>query len=117
LEIIFAIGPKTFFVSGGKDAEGLLKKVIDASAAAPEKAVPPMQMTIAVLPILKFYRSVDDNPMVAGLIASLEQSGNDRVTILSEAGARSSTTRIEVQEGVIRAIGEGAKAAGAARGR
>jgi hypothetical protein len=76
-----------------------------------------MQMTIAVLPILKFYRSVDDNPMVAGLIASLEQTGNDRVTILSEAGARSSTTRIEMQEGVIRAIGEGAKAAGAARGR
>ena len=53
--------------------------------------------------------------MVAGLIASLEQSGNDRVTILSEAGARSSTARVEVQEGVIRAIGEGAKAAGAAR--
>ena len=117
LEIIFAIGPKRFFVCGGKDAEGLLKKVIDASAAAPEKSVPPMQMTIAVLPILKFYRSVDDNPMVAGLIASLEQSGNDRVTILSEAAARSSTTRIEVQEGVIRAMGEGAKAAGAARGR
>jgi hypothetical protein len=117
LEIIVAIAPKRFFVSGGKDAEGLLKKVVDASAAAPEKPVPPMQMTISMLPILKFYRSVDDNPMVAGLIASLEQSGNDRVTILSEAGARSSTARIEVQEGVIRAIGEGAKAAGAARGR
>jgi len=117
LEIIFAVAPKRFFVAGGKDAEGLLKKVVDASAAAPEKSVPPMQMTIAVLPILKFYRSVDDNPMVAGLIASLEQTGNDRVTILSEAGARSSTTRVEVQEGVIRAAGEGAKAAGAARGR
>jgi hypothetical protein len=115
LEIIFAVGPSRFFVCGGKDAEGLLKKVIDASAATPEKTVPPMQMNIAVLPILKFYRSVDDNPMVAGLIASLEQTGNDRVTILSEAGARSSTTRIEVQEGVIRAIGEGAKAAGVAR--
>ena len=49
LEIIVAVAPKRFFVSGGKDAEGLLKKVVDASAAAPEKAVPPMQMTISVL--------------------------------------------------------------------
>jgi hypothetical protein len=117
LEVIFAIGAKRFFVTGGKDAEGLLKKVLDSSAAASEKPVPPMQMTISALPILKFIRSIDDNPMVAGLIGSLEQSGNDRITILSQAGERSSTTRIEVQEGVIRAIGEGAKAAGAARGR
>jgi len=117
LEIIFAVGANRFLVSGGKDAEGLLKKVLDASAAAPEKSVPPMQMNIAALPILKFYRSVDDNPLVAGLITSLEQSGNDRITILSEAGARSSTTRIEVQEGVIRAIGEGVKAAGVGRRR
>jgi hypothetical protein len=117
LEIIFAVGANRFFVSGGKDAEGLLKKVLDASAAAPEKSVPPMQMNIAALPMLKFYRSVDDNPLVNGLIASLEQSGNDRITILSEAGARSINYRVEIQEGVIRAIGEGAKAAGVAHRR
>jgi hypothetical protein len=112
LEIIVGIGPQSIFVSGGKEAEGLLKKVLETSAADADKVVPPGQVNIALLPILKFYRSVDDNPIVTGLIAKLEQSGSDRITIVNQAAARSNTTRVEVQEGLIKAIGEGAKALG-----
>jgi hypothetical protein len=113
LEIFFGIGPKSFYISGGKGAEALLKKAIDRSAAAGEKSVPPMQMNVSLLPILKFYKSVDDNPIVNGLIPALEQAGNDRLTIVSKAGQRSATTRIEIQEGIIQAIGQVAKALGA----
>jgi hypothetical protein len=117
LEIVVGIGPKSVFVSGGKGAEALLKKVLDRSAAEKDKTVPPLQLNIALLPILKFYKSVDDNPIVAGLISALEQSSSDRITITSEAGARNSTTRIEIQEGVIKAIGGAAKAFGAGYNR
>jgi hypothetical protein len=114
LEILIGIGPNSVLVSGGKDAEGLLKKVLDGSAAEKDKAVPPAQLKIALLPILKFYKSVDDNPIVGGLINRLEQTGNDQITMVSTAGPRDSTMRLEVQEGLIQAIGEAAKALGAA---
>ncbi len=113
LEIVVGIGPKSVIVTGGKDPEGLLKKILDGSAAAPNKAVPPMQINVALLPILKFYQSVDNNPIVAGIIASLEQGGGDRIVITSQAGPRSSTARVEIQEGIIKAAGEAAKAFGA----
>jgi len=113
LEIVVGIGPKSIIVTGGKDAEGLLKKILDGSAAQASKPVLPMQINVALLPILKFYQSVDDNPIVAGVIASLEQGGGDRIIITSRAGQRSSTGRIEIQEGIIRAAGEAAKAFGA----
>jgi hypothetical protein len=117
LEIIVGIGPQSVMFSGGKDAEGLLKKAVDRSASEREKTMPPAHINIALLPILKFYKSVDDNPIVNGLIASLEQSGNDKIVISSEAGPRSSLTHIEIQEGIVKAGGEAAKALGAGANR
>jgi len=53
--------------------------------------------------------SVDDNPIVNQLLGTLERSGNDRVMLTNEASPRTSTTRLEIQEGVIKAIGSGMK--------
>ena len=113
LEILAAFGPKSFMISGGKDAEGLLKKIVDGSSAAKGKDVPAGQLSVSLLPILKFYRSVDDNPIVGGLISKVEQVGNDKLTLTSQAGQRDSKIHLEIQEGLIRAIGEAAKAFGA----
>jgi hypothetical protein len=114
LEIIVGVGPKSVYVTGGKDAEALLKKVIDQSAQQANKAVRPAEFIVSLLPILRFAKSMHEHPVLNGIVASLEQTGNDRVSILSEPGQRTSISRIEVQEGVIRAIGEAAKGAGAA---
>ena len=64
-----------------------------------------------MLPIAKFVKSLDENPNVNSVITSLEQSGNDRVTVTNKPDTRSSTTRIEIQEGVIKAVGAFAKRA------
>jgi hypothetical protein len=106
LEVTIGTGKNSFFVSVGKDSEALLKKVIDKNAAEASKTVPPMQLNVSLLPILKYYSSVDDNPLVAGLVATLEQEGNDKLIITSTAGPRSTTTRIEIQEGLVRVIGD-----------
>ena len=113
LEVIVGIGPKSVMITGGKDAEGLLKKIVDGCKAQAGKPVQPMQINVSLLPILKFSQSVDNNPIVATVIASLEQGGGDRISITSQATPRSSTGRLEIQQGVIRAIGEAAKAFGA----
>jgi hypothetical protein len=109
LDIILGIGAKSIYLSAGKNAEGLLKKVIDQSAQSAEKPVPAMQLNVAVLPILKFMASVDENPMLPGLIAALEKSGSDKLLITSQGSARGSSMRIEVQEGLLKLIGEAVK--------
>ncbi len=114
LEIIVGVGPQSVYVTGGKDAEALLKKVIDQSAQQNAKPVRPFEMVVSLLPILRFAKSMHEHPLLNGIVASLEQSGNDHVSIVSDPGQRTSIMRIEVQDGVIRAIGEGAKGAGAA---
>jgi hypothetical protein len=111
LDIVLGIGAKSVYISAGKNAESLLKKVIDQSAQGAEKTVPAMQMNVAVLPILKFMATVDENPMLPGLIATLEKSGNDKVLITSQGTERGSSMRIEVQEGLLKLIGEAVKQA------
>ncbi len=111
LEIIVGISPTSVIFAGGKDAESLLRKVLDSSAQNRDKAVLPVQVNVAVLPIAKFVRSLDENPNVNSVITTLEQTGNDRVTVTSTPAPRSSTTRIEIQEGVLKAVGAVAKKA------
>jgi hypothetical protein len=109
LEIIIGIGPKSVLIAGGKDAQELLRKIVDRSAQAKNTVTLPAQVNVGVLPILKFLKSFDDGKDVkeglGNLIATLEQAGNDHVTVTSKAMPRSNTTRVEVQEGVITAIG------------
>ena len=113
LEIIVGIAPKSVIVAGGKNAEGLLKSVVDRSAQEREKSIAPFQLSVSLLPILKFSQSINNNPIVSRMIMALEQGGNDQINITSQAAATSSTMRIEIQEGIIRAGGEAAKTAGA----
>jgi hypothetical protein len=109
-EFIVATGKTSAYLAAGKDCEAFLKKMIDRCAAEANKPVSPVQVTVAVLPILKFAEAqAGDNPLLGGLIASLEQDSADKLLIRSSVGPRSVTTRIEVQEGIIRVIGEGVK--------
>jgi hypothetical protein len=107
LEVMLGTGKNSFFVSLGKDSESLLKKVIDRNSSSAGTAVPPFQLNVALLPILKSYSSVDaGNPIVAGLVSTLEQEGGDKLIVVNSVGPRSSTFHIEVQEGLVRVIGD-----------
>lgn len=116
INIVLGTGPKSIYLAFGKDAEGLLKKMIDQVSQQGPTAVPPSQLNVALLPILKFAASVDDNPIVPALVSVVEKSGKDKITIVTEIKSRGSNTRILVEEGVLQAIGEGVKQAGLANG-
>lgn len=114
LQFVVASGKNSFYVAAGKDYEGVLKKVIDRSSAQSSQPAQPFQMTVAVLPIVKFYQSIDpDNPLaagiVAGLISSLEQEGGDKLLVQGTAAPKGMNVRVEVQEGIIRTVGEAVK--------
>lgn len=112
LNFVVGTGPKSVYVAFGKDAEGLLKKVIDQVTQKGPAAVPPSQFNVALLPILKFAASVDDNPIVPELVSVLEKNGKDKITVVTEPRPRGSNTRILVEEGVLELIGAAVKKTG-----
>ena len=114
LNFVIGTGSKSVYAAFGKDAEGLLKRMVDQVKQGGGKAVPPSQFNVSVLPILKFAASVDDNPIVPKLVEALEKSGKDKITAVTEARPNGANTRIQVEEGVLQLIGEAAKASGLA---
>ena len=112
VNLVVGTGPKSVYVAFGKDAEGLLKKMIDQVTQKGPSDVPPSQLNVALLPILKFAASVDDNPIVPALVSVLEKSGKDKITVVTEPRPRGSNTRILVEEGLLQLIGEGVKQSG-----
>jgi hypothetical protein len=114
MNIVLGTSPNSAYLAFGKDGQGLIKKVMDSSGTLADKETLPMQLHVAVLPILKFAQSVDDNPVVPALVSTLEKAGNDKVSLTSTATGRGSTGRFEIGEGVLQVIGEAVKAFGGA---
>ncbi len=112
LDLIVGIGPNSLYLAAGRDAASELKQVIDASKAAPEKAISPAKVTVALEPILKMVAELADDDsarQIAGMMAlTLSQSPDkDRVTMETRPIPNGSMTRITLEEGVLRIIGTG----------
>ena len=111
VEIAVGFGMKSFYIAFGKNPVATLKQVIDKSAGSPDKSVRPVQITVALLPILKFAASVSEDPIVGMMVEALESTpDNDKIRISSHAIQLGGTTRVELDEGVLQLIGVGVKA-------
>ena len=112
LEIVIGTGKSSVFVGVGDDTITLLKEVIDNSIANGNKAVPPMQFSLSIRPILKFAASVENNPQIAALAAAAEAvEGNDHITVTAKPIERGLSYRLEIEEGILKIFGEAAKSA------
>ncbi len=110
LDVVVGFGPKSVYAAFGKESLSTLKKAIDKSAADADKVVAPSQATIALGPIMKFAASVTDDPTVAKLDEVLSQTGGkDKILMNTKAIPRGAITHLEIQSGIIKAIGEGVK--------
>jgi hypothetical protein len=108
VEITLAFGEDSAYIAAGKGATSLLKKVVDSSAMSSSQQLPASQFTIAATPILKFAQSVEPNPMIDGLIATMGDGKNDKLYISSQYIENGSKTRIEIQEGLLKLGGAAA---------
>jgi hypothetical protein len=107
LQVVVGTGAKSVYVSLGKDAEALLKKVIDTSLADKNTELPPGQITIAVTPIVETVAALQDNAQVKSMLDALKQSGGkDKILIRSVPIERGGLFRIEFEAGVVRVIGD-----------
>ena len=126
VEVAIGIGKQSVYFALGRDCLEAAKGVIDASLAEPEKSVPPMELAVSLQQIMEMaaaFADGDEKPMlesIAGMLAN-ETAGRDHVRIVSKLVDNGILTRIEAEEGVLRAIGMAAmqaqmQAAGAGQG-
>jgi Mor family transcriptional regulator len=126
VDLAIGIGKQSVYFAAGRDCLNAVKGVIDASGAEPQKSVPPMEMTFALKQIMEMAASIakdNEKPMLQSIAAMLanEAAGRDHVRIVMQVIPGGIRTRIEAEEGVLRAIGMGAmqaqmQAAGAGQG-
>lgn len=112
MDIVLGTSADQVYLSFGKNAQPLIKKVMDQSATVADKDALPVELNVSLLPILKFFSSVDDNPIVPALVSTLEKTGGDKISFTSNASGRQVLGRLEISEGILKAVGEVGKSFG-----
>jgi hypothetical protein len=116
MEVAVGIGEKSAYFALGKNAVERTKEIIDASKANPGKQVPPMELTVSLSPILSTAAKIKPDPVVTSIAEMLESeaAGRDHIHMVEQVIENGIKIRIELEEGVLRAIGtavqEGQKA-------
>lgn len=106
VDIVLGIGPSSFYFAAGKDALATIKQVIDKSAAGAAQAVTPIEAVASLKPILQFLAAAkpeDEN--LARFAKQIAAAGDkDKVKVTTRAVKNGAASRIEVEEGVIKAF-------------
>jgi hypothetical protein len=117
LELVIGISDQALYFAGGHEPLKALKQAIEKSAADGEKACLPLRLSVALGPIFKFASEVGDDQvrMFAGVVSQVlaQSGGKDHVTLTATVVPNGGQGRLEIEQGVIKAIGHAANPAGA----
>ncbi len=114
MEIVVGIGKQSVYFALGRDCISAVKGVIDASAAEPQKSVPPMEMSLSLQQIMntavEFAEGEEEKATIRSIAAMLasDDTGRDHVRIVVQPIPNGVRSRVELEEGVLRAIGAAA---------
>lgn len=113
MDCVIGIGKQSAHVAFGKNPSALLKRVLDASAANSDKEMPPSQVRVSLSRILAFVAAATSDPQVqAALEAVRDGAGADGIFVTTLPIERGAAMRLELEEGVLKAIGAAAKSRG-----
>jgi hypothetical protein len=109
LEVALGIGPKSLYIAAGKAPTDLIKTVIDKSSELAGKAVAPLRITLDAQKLAQLLAVVgkEQDRAKAALAAELlaKNASQDHVTLAAnpvEGGVR---LRLEIEPGVLKALG------------
>jgi hypothetical protein len=111
-DIVIGIADDKLLVAVGRDAAKLLKKVLDDSKAGADKELPPVEIRLAVAKLTKFAGEMVKNHAPQGaqmrlamLVSAMEKAGDkDHVTITASPIPNGVRVRVEMEEGLLKAI-------------
>ncbi len=113
LQIALGTSDNSIYFGLAPNSISFLKGIIDKNSSSGGKAVRPMELSVALTPILEFASSFDDNPIVNAMIRQLKTAAGKDHVVLSVTMEKESTSalyRFQLEEGVIKAIGAGVQA-------
>jgi len=117
VEITLGIGANRMFLAVGDDGIGLIKASMQNAESGKGKSALPMVVQVAMTPIMKFAAAISEDPNMERVAKSLAQSdGKDHIRVTSRTIPRGSVGRLEVETGVLKAIGAAAAAGGGGGG-
>jgi hypothetical protein len=111
MSVILGTGAESVYVAFGQDAEKLLKDVLDGSLEKSEQKLPPSELRLSLQPALEFAAAAEQNQVVEAALAAVKAyEGGDSISLSVEPFERGCAVRLEVEEGVLKAIGGAVKA-------
>ena len=105
LSMAVGVGPTSAYIGFGHDCVNHLKQVIGKQTKN-QKALP-FELTVALAPIMEFASNVDDNPAINSIADALKANDKDHVRLSVRPLKNGFTYRIELEEGILQAIGTG----------
>jgi len=115
LNVVLGIGPQSVYFALGTDGLQAIKDAMDRSSSGAGKDLPPVAVEISLSQIMRFAAAHNADPQIAllaGIFSDLE--GKDHISITARAIKNGFQYRMEVEEGVLSAIGKaGATMSGA----
>jgi hypothetical protein len=112
LNITVGVSDDSAYVALGSDGLEQLKNAIDASAGG-EQSVEPFHLEIGLLPILEFAQSIQANPLIDGVIQLIGTDGKDHIRVSSSVSDQGALYRFELEEGVLKILGQAGQMVGA----
>lgn len=111
LDVAIGIGKEAVYLAAGRDNLEAVKKAIDASAAEPEKEVPPFEVALSLAPIMEAaaVHTDGDEKQIFEKVADMlknEAEGRDHIRMVGSLIPNGLRYRIEAEEGVLRGIGK-----------
>jgi len=112
LQVVVGVGPKSVYLAAGRDPMETLRRAIQQSASQRSGMVPPVRMTVDVGALTRFVADVGEPPQrerAAAVAELLEQGeGQDHLRVVASAIDRGVRFRLEVEKGILEAVGKAA---------
>jgi len=111
LDLVIAVGDDSAYLAVGRGAMDALKRVVERSQAERGKPVQPFQISVALVPVLKFIAEVGDEStrQIARRVvdAVKDLAGKDAVRLTASPIERGVQIRFEVEEAGLKAAALG----------
>ena len=109
LEVVVGIGGQSVYVAFGREGTDTLKSAIDQSRSKSDQSMPPLAFAASLSRILKFAAAHDNDPNLQ-TVASAMAEGSDQIRINAQSIENGFSYRIDVETGVLKALGQAAAA-------
>ena len=110
LEVAVGVGPTSAYIGVGRNCVNSLKGIIGKQQKS--QKCTPFELTVSVTPIMEFVNSIEPNPLIGAVMDALKDQENDHVRLSVLPVENGFRYRIEMEEGVLQAIGAGIRMAG-----